>query len=432
MRFSLKKTFYSKSIADNVKDSRKLWATLKKILPNKSSSTAHSVKTSKDGFTSSAKDTANVFNEYFTSIGSTLGSKFDVHKQGHDSTIIEQSLSQSMFNFNTVSSEFVFEYICSMSNACAPGMDLFSVKLLKLAAPYISNSLAYICNLSLCTGVFPADWKKAKVTPIFKAGEKSDVGNYRPISVLPLISKIIERAVHNQLYSYLTSNELLSVHQSGFRGKHSTTTTLIDVQDFILKNMNKGCVTGAIFLDLKKAFDTVNHSLLIDKLSEIGIKGISLDWFRSYLSDRYQAVNINCTLSDFKPINIGVPQGSILGPLLFIIFVNSLPDSVNCKCVMYTDDATLLCAADNPATLESELQSNMLKIADWFNDNNLTLNIKKTKLMIFGSRHTLDLFNGITLHYNNVIIKKVDQFKYLGVIFDPLLSLSVCISNVVV
>ena len=239
----------------------------------------------------------------------------------------------------------------------------------------------------------------AKVTPICKAGDKSDVGNYRPISVLPLISKVIERAVHNQLYSFLTNMNLLSKDQSGFRTGHSTSTTLLDVQDFILKNMDSGRATGAIFLDLNKAFDCVNHSLLIDKLDQCGVKNNELNWFKLYLGCRTQAVNINSTLSDFKNIGIGIPQGSILGPLLFIIFVNSLPNSIDCNCVMYADDTTLLCTANDPTTLDTtlelKLQSNLCNIAKWFDNNKLTLNIKKTKLMIFGTQHTLDKYDDV-------------------------------------
>ena len=146
------------------------------------------------------------------------------------------------------------------------------------------------------------------------------MSNYRPISVLPILSKILERVVHDQLYDYLTSNNILHPCQSGFRSNHSTNTTLIDVTDHILSNMNEGKVTGAIFLDLKKAFDTVSHRLLLKKLHSYGITGHTLQWFESYLKNRCQAVNINSTLSDFKDINIGIPQGSILGPLLFIVF----------------------------------------------------------------------------------------------------------------
>ena len=152
-----------------------------------------------------------------------------------------------------------------MQNNKSPGLDQFNVRLLKLAGPYISQCLAHICNLSLSGSTFPDDWKKAKVTPIFKSGDKMDVGNYRPISVLPIISKIIERAVHDQLYFYLINEGLLSNSQSGFRSNHSTSTTLHDVQDYILKNMDNGFVTGVLFIDLKKAFDTVNHDILVKK-----------------------------------------------------------------------------------------------------------------------------------------------------------------------
>ena len=355
---------------------------VKTLLPNKTSPCINTVKT-KDGFTSSAKETANEFNNYFTSVGATLAEKFNTgNVQSNVYTSSSTNDSHSSFNFDCITSVFVYNHICDFSNNKSPGIDGFNVKLLKLAAPYICHSLAYICNLSLRTSAFPANWKIAKVTPIFKAGDKSDISNYRPISVLPIISKIIERAVHNQLYSYLTSKGLLSANQSGFRANHSTTTTLLDVQDFILNNMNNGRATGVIFLDLKKAFDCVNHSLLIDKLSEIGIKGKKLDWFRSYLSNRTQAVKIDSTLSDFKNIGIGVPQGSILGPLFFIIFVNSLANSVNCKCNMYADDSSLLCTADNPAALQSELQKCLFAVSKWFDENKLTLNIPKTKYRI--------------------------------------------------
>ena len=142
--------------------------------------------------------------------------------------------------------------------------------------------------------------------------------------------------------------------------------------------MNEGKATGAIFLDLKKAFDTINHALLIKKLEKDGISGNSLKWFISYLNERSQTVNVSSSLSDFKNIDIGIPQGTILGPLLFIIFVNSLPDCVNCKTIMYADDTTLMCSSNDASVLQSQLNDNLSKIASWFNENHLTLNIKKT------------------------------------------------------
>ena len=186
--------------------------------------------------------------------------------------------------------------------------------------------------------------------------------------------------------------------------------------------MNQGLVTGALFLDLKKAFDTVNYDILLKKLHNYGVTGNTLNWFKSYLSGRMQAGNVNSTLSDFKHVNIGIPQGSILGPLLFIIYVNSLPDCIDCKCIMYADDTTLLFKSADLTSLQSHMNDCMLKIAHWFEINKLTLNIKKTKCMIFGTNNALRNFDDISLNYGNDIIERVYKFKYLGVIFDPILA----------
>ena len=373
---------------------------------------------------------ANEFNNYFTSIGNELGSKFDEHnnvKCPCNSVCSNQysNCTVNKFRFSAISPQFVFDQIRNMQNSKSPGLDKFNVRLLKLAGPLISNCLAHICNLSLSGSKFPDEWKKAKVTPIYKSGDKTDVGNYRPISVLPIISKIIERAIHDQLYLYLSNAGILSNAQSGFRSNHSTSTTLHDVQDYILKNMDNGYATGVIFIDLKKAFDTVDHDILIKKLKHYGIDNRELSWFKSYLENRSQTVNVNSTLSDFQPINIGIPQGSILGPLLFIIFVNCLPCVVQeCKTVMYADDTSLMYKAKNVSDLQNQLKSCLSKVADWFKANKLTLNVDKTKFMIFGTSRTLGKFHDIQLTYNNNIIERVDEFKYLGVKLDSNLSWS--------
>ena len=230
---------------------------------------------------------------------------------------------------------------------------------------------------------------------------------------------------------YMSNVGLLSNAQSGFRPNHSTTTTLLDVQDYILKNMDSGYSTGVLFIDLKKAFDTVNHDILIRKLKQYGVDGNELLWFKSYLNNRVQTVNVDSTLSDFRSIDIGIPQGSILGPLLFIIFVNCLPYAVSqCKTVMYADDTSLMCKAKNESDLKIQMESCLSKVAEWFQVNKLTLNVEKTKFMIFGTNKMLEKFNDIHLTYNNCEIEKVDEFKYLGVKFDSKLSWSAHVDNV--
>ena len=253
MKYHLKKKYYEKSINDNKHDSKRLWKTLKKIIPSNKAPSVNNIIDSSNCI-KTGKDVANSFNQYFTSVGEDLSRKFDndnLNCPCNDANVL-QCNNKDSFKFYNVSSDFVYEQICSMDNNKSTGFDQFNVRLLKLAAPFVSSALAYICNLSLSNSKFPKEWKNAKVTPIFKSGDKNDVSNYRPISVLPILSKIIERAVHNQLYHYLCSKNILSDSQSGFRSNHSTTTTLLDVQDYILKNMDEGFVTGVIFWILKR------------------------------------------------------------------------------------------------------------------------------------------------------------------------------------
>lgn len=429
MRYYLKKNYCNDAVMNNMHDSKNLWKTIKKIIPNKSSSVPNVIS---NNDVQSSKDTANEFNKYFTSIGNQLGSKFDTYscngnvKCPCNHVCSDQYCAVSKFKFNEITPEFVLNQILKMQNNKSAGLDQINVRLLKLAGPFVSRCLSYICNLSLNKSDFPDEWKKAKVTPIFKSGDRMVVGNYRPISVLSIVSKILERAVHDQLYMYLTNAGLLSNAQSGFRTNHSTSTTLLDVQDFILRNMDDGYATGVIFLDLKKAFDTVNHDILISKLKKYGIDDNEIIWFKSYLSNRFQTVTVNSTLSDLQNVNIGIPQGSILGPLLFIIFVNCLPYTVdyNCKTVMYADDTSLMCKAKNVVDLQMQLESCLSRIDKWFKANKLTLNVDKTKCMIFGTKHVLKRFNEMELFYDNIIIEKVSEFKYLGVKFDNNLSWS--------
>ena len=183
----------------------------------------------------------------------------------------------------------------------------------------IVPSLTFIINLSIRTRIFPDDWKVAKVTPIYKEGGKTNQNNYRPISVLPVVTKLIERVIFYQFYSYLTEHNLLSEAQSGFRPKHSTLTTLLDSTNEWYLNIDKGLLNGVMFMDLKKAFDTMEHQIMLKKLELYGVCKSSLKWFTSYLKERRQKTFVNGVLSGGCTIKFGIPQGSILGPLLFVV-----------------------------------------------------------------------------------------------------------------
>ena len=296
---------------------------------------------------------------------------------------------------------------------------------MKDAADEITPSVTLLLNRSTSSHTFPSIWKCAKVIALFKSGDKESATNYRPISLLPTLSKLLERAVHTQLYEYFARNRILNEKQFGFCPKFSTTTSLTNFADEILAKMENGQLCGAVFLDLSKAIDTVNHSILLTKLLAVGVCHEDLTWFESYLSSRTLRTACGQELSDPLPCNIGVPQGSILGPLLFIVYINNLPDVVkhtqlhtqkHTLVSLYADDTVLYCFSDNPIDLEEQLNADLHTVCDWLRDNKLTLNIKKTKVMVIGSNRKLSNTSSVTVHVNgNTIAENVEHFSYLGV-----------------
>ena len=230
----------------------------------------------------------------------------------------------SAFEFAEIEPSRVLKLLSKLDITKATGLDQISNKVLKLAAPVIYKQLTELFNLSLKSGEYPDDWKLAKVSPVFKAGERNDPNNSRPISISSTISRVFEKLVYEQIYNYLTKNNLLDSRQSGFRSLHSTVTAFLDLTNQWCFNIDRGLVSGILFLDLKKAFDTVDHQLLLTELEYIGIRGRALEWFKSYLESRFQIVFTKGVLSDKAILRCGVPQGSILGPLSFLIYLTIL------------------------------------------------------------------------------------------------------------
>ena len=301
-----KENYFKAQISNSNKDPKGIWAVLKKLLPKSSKAPNNIVVDEK--FSSSSEEIANYFNSYFATIGSKLGSVRS------NSPSVWPSSTNSTFQFQPIQASSIVKTLKSLKVNKGAGLDNIPPCLLKTVADIIAPSLTYIFNLSLSKGIFPQDLKIAKVTPLFKSGERDQVGNYRPISVLPTVAKIFEKEVHTQLYDYLTDKNLLHPSQHGFRRKRSTQTALIKVIDNWLSNIDNGQVTAVVFLDLAKAFDTVKHNILVKKLQAIGVNGPDLDWFISYLDNRQQRVFFNGVLSSTESILTGVPQGSALGP----------------------------------------------------------------------------------------------------------------------
>ena len=279
---------------------------------------------------------------------------------------------------------------------------------MKAAAPAIAEPLTRIFNMSIVSDKFPAEWKVARVTPIFKKGQRSMLDNYRPISILPVVD-------------YLKKQNILSEHQFGFRQFHSTTTTtLLDCTNEWYVNMDRGLCDIVVLLDLKKAFDTVNHEILLSKFERYGFGKKAVALLCNYLTDRTQRCQLNGMLSDQRGITCGIPQGSILGPLLFIIYINDLPNCLEQATPrMFADDTSLTAVGKTLNEAEEIANKDLNNVKAWLSSNKLSLNIAKTEYILIGSRPKISSIDvQPTVKIDTRPIKRVKCTKLLGVEID--------------
>ena len=333
--------------------------------------------------------------------------------------------SPTKLRFAAIEEESVLKILSTLDIKKATGCDMISARLLKAAAPAIAKSLTLLFNESLNSGKFPSEWKMALVTPVPKSGDKQLVSNYRPISVLPAIAKVFERLVHQQLYNYLASHNLLNEAQSGFRPQHSTQDVLLKTVDDWKKVLDENGILGTVLIDLSKAFDSIDHSLLMKKLQAYGVEDVEHRWFADYLSARKQRVTIDGVVSEWSSVIKGVPQGSILGPLLFNIFVNDLPDVVKHSSInLYADDATIYVSDRDPATVSMRLSEDLARILQWIEANGMRMNIAKTQLMVLSRKSRRTHANSVRVKLEDEEICPQQSVKYLGVTIDQDLSWS--------
>lgn len=401
---------------------RKTWDGIKSIIKlnkaNKSISTF--IKDQNNNIALNPLNIANAFNNYFATVGKALADKIP-NSQKSFRSYMPPMTSQSLY-LNPTDPHEINNIIQSLNSFSACGPHSIPTNLLKLGSHLLSAPISNIINQSFTLGVYPDILKTAKVVPIYKSGPTEACDNYRPISLLSNLSKVLEKTVYTRLYSYLERFNLIYDFQFGFRKSHSTTHALVSFTTSVSDALDRGEYACGLFLDLQKAFDTVNLKILLEKLTIYGIRGICLNWFESYVSGRKQFVAIDNADSEIKDIESGVPQGSVLGPLLFLIYINDFHRCISSGTAQhFADDTTILYKGRSLNEIKSTMSREISNVFDWLCANRLSLNEKKTEVVLFRPRRKRCLTR-ITLKVKSKTIFLSNKVKYLGVIFDSHLS----------
>lgn len=405
------------SFLDKQKSSKQLWNALR---------TMNVYKTNSTNLPNSFAD-PNHINDHFLSV-------FDDNACPENVAYFNSNTfnESNTFKFNLVDESIVIKAINSLKSN-ASGTDGINLSMLLLCAPVISKHLLHIINCCLQIGYFPNAWKTALVSPLPKVLNPTSVNDLRPISLLPIFSKVLEKIVYTQINEYFSNHNIIPKHQSGFRKAHSTTTALLNLHDAVIRNLDNKLATVLIMLDFSKAFDTISHELMCAKLKYYGFDHISLLFFKNYLQSRSQLVRIGNAVSTVGNVSSGVPQGSILGPLLFIVYTADLYDKVQYMSMQtYADDTQLLCNfnGDNYHQATININQDLCRIGKYASENNLKLNASKSSAMIFTSATKYEeLKSGMTLRMHNDVINWCDSAKNLGLLTDINLRFTKHISN---
>lgn len=365
-------------------DPKKFWQHMNEILNNKSNKGISAIKHPDSNQMLNIPDSAELLNEYFVNIARTLVDNLPPPSMNTSNFQSENSFSDSHLLLDSyISVDKVKNILKDFSPCKSSGCLKISSKLYLDGFEVLHEQLSFLINLSLRTHEFPTAWKKSIVTTIPKKGDRCVLSNVRPISLIRIGGKLMEKIVNELLMSYPTCNNMISPNQFGFvRGKSTIDCIAVFLHE-VLHNINQNLMTGCLFLDYSKAFDCVNHSLLISKLKKYGISDYT--WFEDYLANRQQCIRIKDHVSSFKTINTGVPQGSVLGPTLFYIYINDITKlPLKSKLLLYADDILIYFSGRSFLEIYSALQCDLSTIAEWSIINKLTISAPKSKALLIG------------------------------------------------
>ena len=426
-----KKYYYTKFFIDNNNNLRKVWQGIKEIINIKSKNTsAPNCIIQGSNSVTDPKSVAEKFNSYFSTIASTILNerKYEGSKSFQD--YMPDPLPNS-FAFDPTDEVEISSLLGNLNKNKSYGPFSFPAEVLHKIKDSISKPLSKIINLSFNSGVHPDNLKISKTIPVYKKGSRLTVSNYRPISLLSNLNKVFEKLIFNRVYGFLENHGCIYEHQYGFRKKHSTNHALISITDKIREALDKNLVAVGVFIDFQKAFDTVNHQILINKLSNYGIRGCINDWFKSYLTNRRQFVSIDGFKSAEESIEHGVPQGSVLGPLLFLLYINDLHLAIiNSSTFHFADDTHLLKIAKSVKKIQKQINIDLKLLVSWLLANKISLNKTKTELIIF--RKPRDKINhNIKIKLHGHKLRPTSSLKYLGIILDETLNGKIHLSQLI-
>lgn len=424
LRRKSKVAYYNDLIEKNRHSSKKLWGILHKLTGKIRNKQDISDEIIVNGVKESdANVISNAFGKHYSEIGKILARKIEEKGNVIDPMHYMRSRTeQSCFFFPT--SAFEIETIIrNLKVKDSSGFDEISNKILKKIYPGIIEALEILFNKSLQEGHFPKNMKLAIVKPLYKGKKKTEIVNYRPVSLLIVISKILEKLVNKRITKFLSKFNVLTEVQYGFRSGRSTNDAILDFIGNVVENVNKGSYTVSLFLDMSKAFDTVKHETLFKKLEFYGIRGSALCWFKSYLQNRTIKVNYKNVLSKTYEVQYGTPQGSVLGPLIYIILANDLAKTLKfCSCVTFADDTTVFASGNNLRFLYRKINADLEILSKWFDSNTLTLNVEKSKYMVFRPKSKKELSYRGKIKLGDKEMERVENIKFLGIVIDEFLD----------